>query len=810
LKLSCCLIARDAGPELEKAIDSIRPLVDEIVLVWTSLDWREIPGVEKYIFTQCNADKDCPPDSACKCKKGDMLDFAAARTFSFEKATGDYLVWIDADDIVEVQDADGKPINDPDALRRLCTEQPRRYGFPYEYYYDHLGRCCSRYHLPRLMPKGSYWEQPIHEASCSPHLPQPWSDKLDHIVWKHQRDSLPGGSNRSNLRNARIGLHWKDNEKYKKDPRFLFYLGQSLQAVGDADGAIKAFIQSVICDKWGEQKYWSCEKLVEIFIGAGKYSDAFSWACRAVENKPELPNSFALAGKCLYHLSQHADQGWLKQTLARSSVAFFTMGFELPPVDTVLPIQRDAVSFEAHKYYNLMLSSVGRVRDALESCEAGLKIAPDGDMEKNALIYRAHLAREELLNRARELSAVFAKGSDVADNYVRDTPGLLTGILPAPVARDERLRAMTRGGPVKKIAMVCGIQWLEWGPVKGAPGGSEIAIIELSKRFAARGYHVTVFTEPLLDPPDTYDGVKWAGTGYCETNEEFDLCIAWRGLDRLEGANAKRKVLWMHDMDIQHVTPSRLAAIDIVAVNSQWHADVVRPQLPGRHVEVLGAGFDTRRLAREKWHAGRQRRWCVWSSSFDRGLDFMVDIWPTVRERGQTDTLIVDFPELHVLYGFDGSLNMARKNKDVAAVERIESLIAKCKATPGVVLHGRLPDAEYDALLMQSGVWAYPKMPEGNSFGETFGVSACEAICAGLRVVVSPYAALAEVASPYAFRQVYGKREDPSYREAFIGAIVDAMTDPEDGQRELLADAASARFDWDRVADRWEERVLKS
>jgi glycosyltransferase involved in cell wall biosynthesis len=236
-----------------------------------------------------------------------------------------------------------------------------------------------------------------------------------------------------------------------------------------------------------------------------------------------------------------------------------------------------------------------------------------------------------------------------------------------------------------------------------------------------------------------------------------------------------------------------------------WHADQVRPSLPGKRIEILGAGLDPSRFAKEKWGKPleRKRNWCVWASSWDRGLDFLLSVWPIVREDYTPKA------ELHVLYGCDGSINMARKNGDKETEARFVGWRNLAEKTPGVVLHGRVPAEEYDRILLKSGVLAYPIPAEGNSFGETFGVTICEALCAGLRVVVSPRGALAEVASPYAFRQVYGKREHKSYAMAFAHAVGEAMNQEEDDTREFLAEEARLRFDWDRVADRWEERILK-
>ena len=84
--LSLCMIVKDEEPVLERCLESVRGLFDEIVVIDTgSVDrTREIAlsfGAFVYDFPWRD-------------------DFSAARNFSFSKATGNYLFWMDADDVL--------------------------------------------------------------------------------------------------------------------------------------------------------------------------------------------------------------------------------------------------------------------------------------------------------------------------------------------------------------------------------------------------------------------------------------------------------------------------------------------------------------------------------------------------------------------------------------------------------------------------------------------------------------------------------------------------------------------------------------
>jgi glycosyltransferase involved in cell wall biosynthesis/tetratricopeptide (TPR) repeat protein len=790
MKISACIIAKVPSGQLTRAIESVRPLVDEVIVVFNGPKAplsSELPSdILAAVYQGANAQKACPPAKGCGCKKGDLLDFAKLRNYSFSLATGDWVFWLDSDDELEYKNEN--------ALRDLVSRPGKfRYGFLYDYGGQDIWNV-------RLVPQKTFpskWEYPVHEALVTEGFGAEF-EQAPGLVIKHKRTAE--GQKESVARNLRICLHWEKAKRWAGDARFQFYFGQALRNLDRKEEAIARYAHCVELSGVPDEKYIAAELVSKLLISLGKYREALTWAYRALEQWPERANGFIQVGVCFYHLASHTGiyGYWV------CSVKYFKLSSELVVSSSLIPMEKiEDIAFEAAILYNVSLNNSGDVVEALHVAERANAFRADGRLQANMLIYRAYLAKNRLLEVADELTKTYGQGSTFADASVREAFGELAKR--SPVGLAAAVRSLPRS--VRSIALVCGYQWQPWNPAEGAPGGSEIAIVELSKRFAKRGYDVTVFTDPLLgEHPIVHDGVRWAGTAYCESGEEFDVVIGWRGLDRVEGAKGAKRVLWLHDMHVQFVTPKRLAMTDVVVVNSAWHADQVRSSLPGKRIEVLGAGLDPSRFSPEKWPktlTARNLRWCVWASSWDRGLNFMLEMWPRVRER-------VKDAHLHVLYGCDGSLNMARKNNDKAAEEKFLGWKKLAQETPGVVLHGRVPPAEYDTLLMCSGVWAYPIPAAGNNFGETFGVTAAEAICAGLRAVVSPRGALAEVASPYAFRQVYGARETEEYKANFCEAIAEAMTyGDEYDTRQVIAEEARLRFDWDRVVDRWEERIFK-
>jgi glycosyltransferase involved in cell wall biosynthesis len=102
--ISLCLIVRNAEATLGAALLSARPFMDELVVVDTgSTDRsREIArqhGAKVIEFAWCDS-------------------FAAARNFSIEQAAGDWIFWMDADDVL--------PPASGERLRQVVAEHPER------------------------------------------------------------------------------------------------------------------------------------------------------------------------------------------------------------------------------------------------------------------------------------------------------------------------------------------------------------------------------------------------------------------------------------------------------------------------------------------------------------------------------------------------------------------------------------------------------------------------------------------------------------------------------------------------------------
>ena len=99
---SLCMIVKNEEDVLERCLNSVRELVDEIIIVDTGSEDGTKQTAERFT------------DQIYDFQWGD--DFAAARNFSFARASGDYLMWMDADDVL------------PESSLRLLAEKKEQIG----------------------------------------------------------------------------------------------------------------------------------------------------------------------------------------------------------------------------------------------------------------------------------------------------------------------------------------------------------------------------------------------------------------------------------------------------------------------------------------------------------------------------------------------------------------------------------------------------------------------------------------------------------------------------------------------------------
>lgn len=276
VKLSLCMIVKDEEKVLARCLDSVRREVDEIVIVDTGSTDGTAALAKKYT------------DAVYSFPWTD--DFSAARNHSFAQATGDFLMWLDADDAIS-----------PEMLPRLHALKARIEAENADMAVCKYANGSCVYCRERIMRRalGFCWEGRVHEC-ISPR------GKVisDEFCVTHLGSDKPRGA-----RNLHIYQKWRAEEKL--GARDLFYYGRELyynrlyteaqavlremlagdgwyvnkieackvlaaclEATGDRQGALNALLRSFA---YGEPRGGVCGEIGRIFRETGRHREAVYW-----------------------------------------------------------------------------------------------------------------------------------------------------------------------------------------------------------------------------------------------------------------------------------------------------------------------------------------------------------------------------------------------------------------------------------------------------------------------------------------------------------------------------------------------------
>ena len=136
ITISLCMIVKNESEVLARCLDSVRDAVDEIIIIDTGSDDNTREIARRYTDHVYDFEW--------------IDDFSAARNYSFSKASMDYCMWLDADDMLA-----------PEARAALCalkaTLDPSVavVMMKYDTAFDASGRAALSYYRERLIRRGA-------------------------------------------------------------------------------------------------------------------------------------------------------------------------------------------------------------------------------------------------------------------------------------------------------------------------------------------------------------------------------------------------------------------------------------------------------------------------------------------------------------------------------------------------------------------------------------------------------------------------------------------------------------------------------
>lgn len=255
---------------LGRCLASIRRACDEVCVVDTGSADRtaaiaRAAGARVVRFTRCND------------RAGRIVDFALARNRSLELATGRWILWIDADEVLLPRAA---PL-----IRRL-TAAP-----------DHDAVRV------RLANQGSHWPAVRlfrrHPDTRFVGAVHEWPTIAGAVVTEPRIviRNLPDKRGKESAIDRDLRLCRRALRRDPRDARMRLYLARALDKHGDLDGAIAHYARYAHdARRFRAGRHYAYHRIAACQLVAGRWADALRFARRAIRAEPGRAESHCVAG----------------------------------------------------------------------------------------------------------------------------------------------------------------------------------------------------------------------------------------------------------------------------------------------------------------------------------------------------------------------------------------------------------------------------------------------------------------------------------------------------------------------------------
>lgn len=521
-------------------------------------------------------------------------NFGKAREYNRQQIDTEYFMWIDSDDEIV------NPENIPDLVRYMENMDLDALYMRYDYQKNDLGEATGDHWRERIVKTNHFkWATSrVHETLLAPSAN---TQRIEETYVQHNKTAED--EMKSLDRNIRLlKLDFEDTH----DPRTAMYLGDNLVVLKEYDEALKYLTFHLQNSGWEEDKYRSWLKVAEILYLKESYGDALQATFSAEELLPDWPDAFFLRATIYKELDK-----------PKNIYECVKTGLLKKKPETLSVVNPTLYEYKALFLGAIAAAELGKIEEAYKMLKIVRMKSPDYQPAKDLF---------PIIEEAFEDSTAIEKITWLM-YYLKNRGGKaqkLMESLPMRVFSDPRLNPhrVTVFPPKKwdkgSIAYYCGMTGEVWGAdtLEKGMGGSEEAVVYLSRELAKLGHQVTVFNErdeeyeDILGKGET-NGVKTMELIYSDMdglakpravnykpwtllnpNDEFDTFIAWRAPENIRGVKAKNKFVDLHDtVEAERVYSVAEIEPDVkFFVKSNYHRSLY-PDLPDDRFIVVGNGI---------------------------------------------------------------------------------------------------------------------------------------------------------------------------------------------------------------------------
>lgn len=582
IKLAVCTIIKDDSEveNLEKSLASYIDHVDKVFITGTKEPQDKIKKLCKKIGAK---------HSFYKWDKS----FANARNFNFSQVPKEYnwIFWCDTDD--EVVGAENLrhecEIADQNNIKAVFC----RYLYQCEFNPDGSIKNILIEHLRERLIKNDNsmeWVAPIHETLIEK-APIGKSDCQTFMVVHH---ATLKSMESSIWRN--IDILEEEVMHNPQDPRPIYYLAKAYfdtkiqeilyEPAGEGSDSITLELLKDYQRKsgWAEERAQCWEYMSMIHRERQEYKKAAQCLMESLVLWPQY-TSIYIQLALLYVLQKDWAKAmhWVK----------LAGNVEIPKTTLVInPKDYKAMILESlfHIYLN-----TGR----LDEC---LKVAHDlSDMVPTDLNKQRFRDMSDIKNKNDIAHHVVKLAYHLKQTNQTEQLKALINSIPREIAEEPALVSLRndmippRDWEKDEISIFCGPGWEKWSPKNTSRGigGSEEAVIYLTKELAKLGWRVIVYADPQ-EEAGVYDNVTYLPHYHINWKDNFNILVSWRqiGIADIPGLRAKKIYVWNHDIQNKFTyTKERVDKITKFMFLSKWHRENV-PDLLEEKIFYTGNGIN--------------------------------------------------------------------------------------------------------------------------------------------------------------------------------------------------------------------------
>lgn len=359
MELSLCMIVKNEEERLGRCLESVKDAVDEIVILDTGSTDATKDIAAKYT------------DSVHDYSWRD--DFAHARNASFAYAQKPFILWLDADDVLDPAEAEKLR-----ALKARLDETVDAVMLPYHYAYGPDGRPSLVFERERIVRRdaGFFFEGVVHEAMAV-------SGNVLHedIAVRHTGQH----GEHSNRRNLAIYETWRARGR-ALSARDQYYYARELRSAGETEKAEQAFEAFLAMDGWLPNRLDAFIQRGECLAQLGRYPEAKRSFFAAMEQGEPRAEALCALGACfLAEDDLHAAAHWYRAALLCRQPQT-SCAFTFPDAYGYIPLMQLCV----------ILSQLGDDVEASKMNEQALLLRPhDAAALSNRAFFSARLAAKK-------------------------------------------------------------------------------------------------------------------------------------------------------------------------------------------------------------------------------------------------------------------------------------------------------------------------------------------------------------------------------------------------------------------------------